>query len=85
MKKDLIKSLGLKKESKPTAGSGNFKKMQNAMASEYEAKGKSPAEAEKIGWAIAAKIGREKYGKKAMEKAAVKWKDLLITKLASKK
>lgn len=85
MKKDLIKSLWLKKESKPTAGSGNFAKVQNAMASEYEAKGKSPEVAEKIWGAIAANMWREKYWERAMEKAAVKWKKLLAQKLASKK
>lgn len=59
------------KEKKPTAGSGNFKKLKGGIADEYEKKGKSKDEAERIGGAIAAKIWNAKYWKKAMLKAAI--------------
>lgn len=66
----------MKKEKKPTAGSWNFKKLSGWVAKEYIAKGKSPAEAKKIGAAVAAKIWVAKFGQKAMTKAAVKGKKI---------
>ena len=49
-----------------------FDKLSKEIAEEYEEKGKSPEEAERIGDATAAKIGRKKYGKRGMEKLAKK-------------
>lgn len=43
-----------------------FDKLSKEIADEYEEKGKSPEEAERIGDATAAMIGRKKYGKKGM-------------------
>lgn len=71
-----------KAEKKPTAGSGNFKKLQGSVANEYEKKGKSPEVANKIAGAIAAKVGVAKYGKKAMEKASIAGKKLKASKKA---
>lgn len=45
-----------------------FDKLSKEIAEEYEEKGKSPEEAERIGDATAAKIGRAKYGKSGMMK-----------------
>ena len=45
-----------------------FDKLSKEIAEEYEEKGKSPEEAERIGDATAAMIGRKKYGKKGMMK-----------------
>ena len=60
-----------------------FDKLSKEIADEYEEKGMSPEEAEKIGDATAAKIGRAKYGKKKFDKMAegstgdqiVSWED----------
>ena len=43
-----------------------FDKLSKEIAEEYEEKGESPEEAERIGDATAAVIGRKKYGKKGM-------------------
>lgn len=56
---------------KPKLGSGaRFKKLEGSVAGEYEKKGKSAAAAKKIGAAVAAKVGREKYGASKMAKMA---------------
>ena len=58
---------------KPKLGSGKrFKKLSGSVAKEYEKKGKSHEEAERIGAAVAAKQGRKKYGAKKMGKMAAK-------------
>ena len=64
--------LGLKKESRPTAGSGNFAKVAGAIAKSAMKAGKSPAVAKRIGGAVTANQGVKKFGQKAMTKAAVK-------------
>jgi hypothetical protein len=52
---------------KPKLGSGaRFKKLEGSVEKEYEKKGKSEKKAKEIGAAIAAKVGREKYGEKKM-------------------
>ena len=51
--------------SKPGEGK-RFKALSKGISSEYEKKGKSPEEAKRIAGAIAAKIGRAKYGGKKM-------------------
>ena len=50
----------------------NFDKLANKIAAQYRAKGKSPAEAERIGKATAAKIGFKKYGKAGMRTKAMR-------------
>ena len=50
----------------------NFDKLANKIAAQYRAKGKSPAEAERIGKATAAKIGVKKYGKAGMRRKAMR-------------
>ena len=50
----------------------NFDKLANKIAAQYRAKGKSPAEAERIGKATAAKIGFKKYGKAGMRRKAMR-------------
>lgn len=58
-------------DAEPKLGSGKrFKELSDEIAEEYEEKGKSPEEAEKIGDATAAVIGMKKYGKKKMAKLA---------------
>jgi len=52
----------------PLHAESRFDKLSKEIAEEYEEKGKSPEEAERIGDATAAKIGRAKYGKKGMMK-----------------
>ena len=47
-----------------------FDKLSKEIADEYKEKGESPEEAERIGDATAAKIGRMKYGKEGMENLA---------------
>lgn len=42
-------------------GGGKFAKLKGSVASGYEKKGMSTKKAEKIGSAVAAKIGMEKY------------------------
>ena len=49
----------------------NFDKLANKIAAQYRAKGKSPAEAMRIGKATAAKIGFRKYGKAGMRRKAM--------------
>ena len=49
-----------------------FDNLSNEIAEEYEEKGKSPEEAERIGDATAAMIGRKKYGKKGMAQMSKK-------------
>ena len=49
---------------------GNFDKVSGSVAKGYEKKGKSPEEAERIGDAVAAKVGREKFGAAGMAKKA---------------
>lgn len=53
-------------------GGGRFAKFSGHVAQEYEDKGYSEAEAEKIGAAVAAKAGRAKYGAKKMASMAAK-------------
>lgn len=56
-------------ENKAPLGSGErFASIQNKAAASYEKKGVSPEKAKEIGGAIAAKIGREKYGAKKFSK-----------------
>jgi len=50
----------------PLHAESRFDKLSNEIAEEYEEKGKSPEEAERIGDATAAMIGRKKYGNKGM-------------------
>ena len=52
-----------------------FDKLSHEIAEEYEEKGKTPEEAQEIGDATAAKIGRIKYGKKGMERKSLKGKE----------
>lgn len=49
-----------------------FDKLSKEIAEEYEEKGKSPEEAQEIGDATAAKIGRMKYGKRKFDKMGKK-------------
>ena len=56
----------------PLHAESRFDKLSKQIADEYEEKGESPEEAERIGDATAAKIGRMKYGKKGMENLAKK-------------
>lgn len=49
-----------------------FKALSGSVAAQYEAKGKSPKEAERIAGAVAASAGRAKYGAKRMGKMAAK-------------
>lgn len=52
-------------------GSGSrFKAIQSKAEKFYEKKGKSPEKAKEIGAAIAASVGRKKYGQKKMTKLA---------------
>ena len=55
---------------KSLGAESKFDKLSKEIAEEYEEKGKSPEEAEKIGDATAAKTGRAKFGKKGMAKKA---------------
>ena len=56
-------------DAEPKLGSGErFDELSEDIAEQYEKKGKSPEEAEKIGEATAAVIGRKKHGKKGFEK-----------------
>jgi len=55
-------------------GGGRFAKVSNSVAKGYEKKGMSKAKAEKIGGAVAAKMGRAKYGAKRMASMAAKGK-----------
>ena len=48
----------------------NFDKLSNEIAEQYEKKGKSKEEAERIGKATAYKVGVAKYGKRGMEQKA---------------
>lgn len=50
----------------------HFKKLSGSVASEYEKKGDSAKTAKRIGAAVAAKVGDEKYGAKRMAKWANK-------------
>ena len=50
----------------PLHAESRFDELSDEIAEEYEEKGKSPEEAERIGDATAAMIGRKKYGKKGM-------------------
>jgi hypothetical protein len=47
-----------------------FKKLSNKIAKEYEEKGIPKAEAEEWGRATAARVGRARYGKAAMQRKA---------------
>jgi hypothetical protein len=51
---------------------GKFKKLQSEVAAGYEKKGVPPAEAEKIGGAVAYKQGVKKLGKAEMQRRATK-------------
>jgi hypothetical protein len=51
-----------------------FDKLASSVAKSYEKKGKSAGVAKKIGAAVAAKVGMEKFGKKKMTAMAVKGK-----------
>ena len=60
---------------KPKLGSGKrFSKLKGQVAKQYEKKGKSKEEAERIGAAVAAKAGRAAHGAKKMAKMAAKGK-----------
>ena len=60
---------------KAKLGSGKrFKALSGSVAKGYEKKGMSKAKAEKIGAAVAAKVGRKKYGTKKMASMASKGK-----------
>lgn len=60
---------------KPKLGSGKrFAAIAEKVEKSYEKKGMSPAKAEKVGGAVAAKVGMAKYGKKKMTAMAVKGK-----------
>ena len=50
----------------PLHAESRFDELSDEIAEQYEEKGESPEEAERIGDATAAKIGRKKYGKKGM-------------------
>ncbi len=61
-----------KTKKQPKLGSGKrFASLSNKVAKNYEKQGISKEEAEQIGDATAAKIGRNKLGKKKMAKLAV--------------
>lgn len=49
-----------------------FKKLSGSVAKEYEKKGDSAKTSKRIGAAVAAKVGREKYGDSKMSKLAAK-------------
>ena len=68
--KSYIKEFGKRAES--FEAESNFDKLANKIAAQYRAKGKSPAEAERIGKATAAKIGFKKYGKAGMRRKAMR-------------
>lgn len=51
-------------------GGGRFKKVVASVAKGYEKKGMPAKKAKAIGGAVAAKIGREKYGKGQFQKLA---------------
>lgn len=54
---------------KPKLGSGErFATIENKAAKSYEKKGMSPEHAKEVGAAIAASIGRNKYGAKKFSK-----------------
>ena len=53
-------------------GGGRFKKLSGSVAKSYEKKGMSKAKAEKVGAAVAAKVGRKKLGAKRMASMAAK-------------
>lgn len=56
---------------KAKLGSGaRFKHVSGTVAQEYEKKGMSAAKAKSVGKAVAAKVGREKYGNKKMAQLA---------------
>ena len=60
---------------KAKLGSGaRFSALSKSAASFYEKKGKTPAQAKKVGQAIAAMQGMKKYGKKKMVSMAKKGK-----------
>jgi len=57
---------------KPKLGSGErFAAIENKAASSYEKKGMSHEHAKEVGAAIAASIGRKKYGQNKMTKLSV--------------
>lgn len=54
---------------KPKLGSGErFASIENKAAKSYEKKGMSPERAKEVGAAIAASVGRKKYGAKKFSK-----------------
>jgi len=54
---------------KPKLGSGErFSSIENKAAKSYEKKGMSPEHAKEVGAAIAASVGRKKYGAKKFSK-----------------
>ena len=59
------------KDAESFEAESNFDKLANKIAAQYRAKGKSPAEAMRIGKATAAKIGFRKYGKAGMRRKAM--------------
>lgn len=65
-------------KAKPTMAKGGkmskFDKLASSVAKSYEKKGKSATAAKKIGAAVAAKVGMDKFGKKKMTAMAVKGK-----------
>ena len=66
--KSYIKEFGKRAES--FEAESKFDKLSDEIAAQYRKKGKSPAEAERIGKATAYKIGVRKYGKAGMTRKA---------------
>ena len=63
-----------KGKSMKLGGGGRFAKLEDEVSKGYEKKGMSKEKAEKIGGAVAAVKGREKYGAKKMASMAKKGK-----------
>jgi hypothetical protein len=55
-------------------GGGRFKKLASKVAGSYKKKGMGAKKAARVGAAVAAMVGRKKYGAKKMAKMAVKGK-----------
>ena len=59
------------KKSMKLGGGGKFQALKNKVAASYKKKGVSAEKSKEIGAAIAAKVGRKKYGKAKMTKMSV--------------
>lgn len=64
---------------------GQFKKVQQAIATSLEKKGMSKEKAERIGGGVAYKQGVKKYGKKVMKLAAKQGKAASLVSYALKR